>query len=192
MNYRRTETSDRSPNTPTWRAVWALYETPGAAIPAIVDAIMAAAGADYRVGLADPAVQIYLSVLLDRPESDDRLAAAAAARHQAVGQLSQRGLASFYANVLADLALHRTILRAGLPADRAARARAFLVELTEIAVDYLAARDLSGYVGRAAIPNVAALTVLKKGIGDEARQRAARVSLDSAAEWTGAIAALWG
>ena len=191
---RREAGSERSPNTPAWRAVWALYETVGSTPSAIVDAVMSASRADYQAGLTDPSVRMHLAVLLEWPQTTDLLQASTAARYRASRQLSHQGLGSFY-GLLAESALHRTIMSAGLPENRGVRVRAFLLELVSVAIDYLVGRDLSGYIGTAALPNVTASLALKAAVIAEARRRVALISvpldLEAQDKWRTAIAQVW-
>ena len=153
--------TSRSPNTPEWRAVQAIYRTPPVDPQRLVETV-ARAASFYPAKLAhDPSIQTWLQVLLEWPAGAGATVAIEL-NTRAEREVLQHGQTSFYTS-FARSAAPRVVLK-GLDHDRTVRVADFLHELMAASFDYLVERDLNSYLGTPSFLNASALLAFRSAV----------------------------
>lgn len=192
--------SEQSPDTPAWRAVHAAYARPNAN-PAATWALIVAATPEYPIGLVQPGVMLALDRLLaapprsDDPFSKEALDELLRLKERATrSALEMSGVISFWW-YLAEIALHRAILRGALAKTGPVRAQLFLCEILVAAAEYLVGRDQTFLLpkGKGLLDAVALAAERRKAIVEIAvsRVEAVAFSQEPLADWAEAVQAAW-
>lgn len=150
-----TSVSDRSPDTHNWRAVNALYLSPGFDVERINEEIWRAAmnqpSGNLPISLAAPIIAECLKTVMD-----------ASSAQEAVHNVSRLIAISGEANLATDIARRAAVTSFLESGDRRMN---FIKSLFSEAVDYLVSRDISGYIGWSdRIRDISSSIVFKKEI----------------------------
>lgn len=152
-----TSVSQGSPSTPNWRAAQETYYSPEVTVDRTVEELWRAADSQVDENLArDLGTPIVAECL--------RITLASSSRVEAVRNVARMVASSGESSLAAEIA-RRAAARSfsGVGSSASAFAKAVFAD----AGDYLASRDLPGFVGiNEKIPKVSDLMALKKGIRD--------------------------